>query len=188
MMFAQFKILGGLMCFLANCLIMLRSETIEDVIKDFIAVEIISNVDNLMAYTVTGQDVIKNMTVFLTTERAEKSDGLLIEDYIFDVMPVVEKDYLKPSGVKSVKKSAKKLATTVVKEEQVEEAMADGNYEERFSCRQKCYYSQGLICYRFFAVIYTGIYYYFAPFTVTILIIYSQVIMGRFGQENSSSE
>ena len=53
-MFAIFKMIGGMACFTANCLIMLRSDTIEDVIKDFIAVGIISTIDDLMANTVTG--------------------------------------------------------------------------------------------------------------------------------------
>ena len=42
MLFAFFKMIGGLLCFLANCLIMLSDNTIEDVIKDYIAVEIIA--------------------------------------------------------------------------------------------------------------------------------------------------
>ena len=42
MLFASFKMLGGMLCFFANCLIMLKNTTIEDVIKDYIAVEIIS--------------------------------------------------------------------------------------------------------------------------------------------------
>ena len=72
MLFAIFKMTGGMLCFFANCLIMLRSATIEDVIKDYIAVEIIANIDNLMAATVSGDDIsiIQNMTVQLTLERS----------------------------------------------------------------------------------------------------------------------
>lgn len=91
LMFAFFKMMGGMMCFFANCLIMMRSESIEDVIKDFIAVEIISTIDNLMAATVIGQDVVTDMSVFGTVERYKKSDGVLVEDYVFDVMPVADK-------------------------------------------------------------------------------------------------
>lgn len=90
-MFASFKMIGGLLCFLVNCFIMIASGTIEDVIKDYIAVEIIATIDNLMANTVSGDDKVEGMTVYLTLERFQKKDGELLEDYIFDIMPVKKK-------------------------------------------------------------------------------------------------
>ena len=52
MMFATFKLTGGILCFLVNIVVMLRSTSIEDVIKDFVAVEIISTIDDMMAATI----------------------------------------------------------------------------------------------------------------------------------------
>lgn len=52
MMFALFKLIGGLLCFATNIVIMLRSTSIEDVIKDFVAVETIALVDDYMYNTV----------------------------------------------------------------------------------------------------------------------------------------
>jgi hypothetical protein len=91
MMFASFKMIGGLLCFCVNCFIMIASSSIEDVIKDYIAVEIIANIDNLMANTVSGDDKVEGMTVYWTLERDQKKDGELLEDYIFDIMPVKKK-------------------------------------------------------------------------------------------------
>ena len=42
MMISLFKITGGLLCFLTNITVMLRSDNIEDVVKDFVALEIIA--------------------------------------------------------------------------------------------------------------------------------------------------
>ena len=57
-MFAVMKMLGGLLCYFANICIIMRSESIEDIVKDYIAVEIISNIDNIMAQTIIGDENI----------------------------------------------------------------------------------------------------------------------------------
>ena len=51
-MFATCKLIGGMICVFANCMVMLTDDTIENVIKDFIAVGIIATIDDLMAGTV----------------------------------------------------------------------------------------------------------------------------------------
>ena len=38
------------MCVLANIVIMVRSKSVEDVIQDFICVELVSNMDNIIYY------------------------------------------------------------------------------------------------------------------------------------------
>jgi hypothetical protein len=50
-LFAIYKIFGGIMCLLVNITILIRSETIEDVIKDYVSVLIISRIDDAMATT-----------------------------------------------------------------------------------------------------------------------------------------
>ena len=52
MLFALFKLLGGTLCLTANTLILLRAENIEDVIKDFVAVQVISEIDNIVVKTI----------------------------------------------------------------------------------------------------------------------------------------
>jgi hypothetical protein len=47
------KILGGLMAAVANFFVIVQSEDLMDVVKDFIAVAIIYQADNLMSVTVT---------------------------------------------------------------------------------------------------------------------------------------
>lgn len=53
-LFAAFKGMGGTLCIVANLVILLRSTSIEDVVKDFVAVQIISTVDDVMASTVNN--------------------------------------------------------------------------------------------------------------------------------------
>lgn len=52
MLFASMKMFGGVFCLTANMLIMIRSENIEDVVKDFIAVQIISQIDDMISRTI----------------------------------------------------------------------------------------------------------------------------------------
>jgi hypothetical protein len=52
-----FKLLGGGFCEIINILIILQSESITDVIKDFIAFGIIADIDNIMAATLFSTDV-----------------------------------------------------------------------------------------------------------------------------------
>lgn len=52
MMFAFFKLVSGLLCFVTNIVVMLRSSTTEDVIKDFVALGVIAQIDDFMYSTV----------------------------------------------------------------------------------------------------------------------------------------
>ena len=51
---ALMKCLGGLITELVNVFIIVQSQTIEDVVKDFIAFGIISEIDDLMASMLCG--------------------------------------------------------------------------------------------------------------------------------------
>lgn len=159
-----------MLCFFANCLIMLKADNIEDVIKDYIAVEIISNIDNLMAATVTGDDIVPEMAVHMTLDRYNKKDGELLEDYVFDILP--ERREGETTGDQPARKFTDDLDGVTQDEQQVIEAVIDGNFEERFLWNQKIYYMLGLMLYRVVAVLFTC-YYYFAPFTVNVLVIFS---------------
>ena len=48
------KALGGLITELVNVFVIVQSQTIEDVVKDFIAFGIIAEIDDLMAFTLCG--------------------------------------------------------------------------------------------------------------------------------------
>ena len=74
MLFATYKLFGGIFCFIANLFIMLRSESIDDVIKDFISVVIISQIDDWMATTMKGNELPDNLKLQLTVERDNLSD------------------------------------------------------------------------------------------------------------------
>jgi hypothetical protein len=72
MMFALFKLIGGLLCFLTNIVIMLRSTSIEDVIKDFVAVETIALVDDYMYNTVEEK---VDRKLYMRVEREHVNDA-----------------------------------------------------------------------------------------------------------------
>lgn len=54
---------------------------------------------------------------------------------------------------------------------QIIEAIEDGGFEQNFSMNQKVQYVFYMIINRIFTIIYTGFYYYFAPFFITFCLI-----------------
>ena len=74
LMFALFKLCGGLFCFFCNSFLCLYSENITDVVKDFVAVQVISQVDDLMAVTVTADDMVENLRLYISNKRMRRSD------------------------------------------------------------------------------------------------------------------
>lgn len=56
MLFAFFKSFGGQFCLVANTIIILRSDNIEDIIKDFVAVMIIMEIDNIVGATIENRN------------------------------------------------------------------------------------------------------------------------------------
>ena len=78
MMFATFKLIGGLMCVFANSMVMLTDSNIENVVKDFIAVGIIAKIDDLMAGTTLGNEELQKIAstkVYQSIVQAQKSDA-----------------------------------------------------------------------------------------------------------------
>lgn len=128
MMFALFKLFGGLLCFLINIVIMLRSESIEDVIKDFVAVEVISTIDDMMAATC---DEELDRRLYQTRDKASLDDGTLIQDYVMDAWTnLLERN---SAHVKEYFYLRWKTPKKAEKFRQILEAIEDGHYEERFS-------------------------------------------------------
>ena len=125
-----------------------------------------------MAASIAGNDVnnIRDVTVFMTFERSMRNDGQLLKDYVVDVLP----DDMPP------KPHSSETNSTAL---EVEEAMHDGQFEDRLHCCQKLFYLIGMFLYRVLSNFYTIYYYYFAPFTVFILIIYSQIKIDRENRE-----
>lgn len=81
MLFALFKLLGGTLCLFANTMILIRSDNIEDVIKDYVAVQVISEIDNIMAGTVPLADKY-DMKVFISRKQMQVSDRQIWANYI----------------------------------------------------------------------------------------------------------
>jgi hypothetical protein len=82
MLFATLKFIGGILCFVVSCAILLRDETVEDVVMDFVAVEVIINIDNLMYATVKGDDLPKDLKVSYTRANYSERDACLFDKYI----------------------------------------------------------------------------------------------------------
>ena len=55
------KLYGGFLTEFINILVIVQSDTIEDVVKDFMAFSIISEIDNLLAESLRGYDVDRTM-------------------------------------------------------------------------------------------------------------------------------
>ena len=63
MLIGMFKMTGGLLCFITNIFVMLRSDNIEDVVKDFVALGIIAEIDDLMAQTLDGVTLDRKLKI-----------------------------------------------------------------------------------------------------------------------------
>ena len=83
-MFAIFKSFGGILCVMANILIILRSENIEDVVKDFVAVMVIMEIDDIIGRTVEGsiEDFVKDNEIWRSKENMAVSDIEIIKRYV----------------------------------------------------------------------------------------------------------
>lgn len=128
MMFATFKLIGGVLCFLLNIVVMLRSDNIEDVIKDFVALEVISVIDDMMAATI---DEELDSRVYMSRARDKTNDWALLKDYVTDAR--TEKMEQREEQMKTYFYLLWKGPAKAEKFRQIIEAMEDGNFEMRFS-------------------------------------------------------
>ena len=79
------KIAGAFFTTIANIMIIMRSDNIEDVIKDFIAVEVIIEVDNIFADTMRGgQDLLENF-IWVDKKRMAIPHSNLLDIYVRDL-------------------------------------------------------------------------------------------------------
>lgn len=83
-LFSAMKICGALFTAVANILIIMRSESIEDVIKDFIAVEVIIEVDDIFAATLSGGSDLLETFIWVDKKRMNLSDKAIMDIYILD--------------------------------------------------------------------------------------------------------
>lgn len=84
MSFCLFKIIGGVCCMLANIIVIVHSETVDDVIKDFIAVEIIQQIDNFLADTLielNAEELINEQEVWINVNNDKLGDCEILYYY-----------------------------------------------------------------------------------------------------------
>ena len=68
----------------ANIFVILHSTNLEDVIKDFVAVEIIQQIDNIVAETLTDMDAgekVNENEVWISTENDKLTDCEILAMY-----------------------------------------------------------------------------------------------------------
>lgn len=145
MIFATFKLLGGMFCFFCNMLLCLISDNSIDVVKDFVAVQIISCVDDLMVGAVTADDAVDKMRLYVSNERLSRSDYEIWQTFIMG-----------DDGAEACEKSAKE----------------DGQYRRPLSHFQKLILACNLVVYRSISIVYHIAYFYFAPFTVAACLLF----------------
>lgn len=94
MMFGFFKLTGGLFCFFANIFLCVYSDNIVDVVKDFVAVQVISCVDNIMLGTITADDSIglPNMKLSASKKRMMMTDAEIWKNHIVPFYSSKEED------------------------------------------------------------------------------------------------
>ena len=78
-LFATQKIVGSIMCLLVNVTILARSETIEDVIKDYVCVLIISQIDDAMSTTFNPPNIERN--IFMHEKQFRESNWKMWKRY-----------------------------------------------------------------------------------------------------------
>ena len=73
-----------MLCLFANVTVILRAETIEDVVKDYVAIFIISEIDNkvLDVSKIPGFD--KDMGLYMSHARAKLTDAKLFDEYVIE--------------------------------------------------------------------------------------------------------
>lgn len=145
-MFAAFKSLGGILCYAANLLIIVRSDNIEDVVKDFVAVMVIMEIDDMIGRTVEAkiEDFVQDNEVWRSKENLHLSDTDIIHRYVC---------------------SDENLEQNSMKE--------DGSFYKPLSCWQKIILVFGMVYYRIFSTTYQVFYFYFSPFLATFIVIIS---------------
>lgn len=156
MLFAFFKMFGGIFCFFANIFICVYSDNIVDVVKDFVAVEIIRHVDNIMLGTITADDGVENMRLYVSKEKMEKTDFQIWKEYI-------SSDAVLTAENKELQKEI----------EQSKMGEETGEYYPALTMKQKWLLGIALFNYRICSVVYHVVYFYFAPFLVSFVVIYA---------------
>ena len=79
------------MCLFANVTVLLRSGSIEDVVKDYVAVAVISGIDNQMASTFSDPGFATDLNLYMSHDRANLSDVRLFETYVLGKNPFAKK-------------------------------------------------------------------------------------------------
>ena len=154
MIFGLFKMIGGVASFVANIILCVTSDNIADVVKDFVAVMIISQVDDLMVATLTVDDTVEPMRVYVHHKQLRFSDLQVWEQYFQE--------------------------TNVVKS-----AIKYNDYTEPLDLLSKLFLVLSIIVYRLVSIFYHVIYFYFAPFIITLIVIYTGVVR-RSGDDSES--
>lgn len=85
LIFAFMKSCGGIMAVIVNLLIIIRSETIEDVVKDFVAVMIIMQIDDEVARTVSErvEDFVAENEIWMSKETLARSDWDILKEHVW---------------------------------------------------------------------------------------------------------
>ena len=143
------KILGGIGSLTANVFVILHQNNIEDVIKDFIAVGVINEIDDIVAGTWTYYDVqelVRETEIWIEKARYSLTDSEIIALY--------------SEGVPEDPKLAKLQRT----ERQL-------GLATKLSCYKLGALRIWMFVYRFLMFWMNVVQFYFAPFVVTFLLI-----------------
>ena len=166
MLFAFFKMIGGVACFFANIFLCVVSKTIVDVVKDFVAVAIVSNIDNIIGRTLTSDDDVPSLRLFINRKRMRLTD---IE---------IWNEFISPHGTTALSCADPKD----LRRKDLKKAIESGFYVEPIEFSRKVHLALGLVLYRILSFLYHVIYFYFAPFSVSLVVIYARQGLQNYAQ------
>ena len=151
MLFGFFKLSTAFLCFAVNVAIMAKSETIEDVVKDFVAAEIIATIDELMLSAVSSEDRIDDMQLLISIDRMKRDDIDIARKFL----------------------SCFENRST---EERYRDDLRNGEYIRPLTCAQSFILAFVMFVYRIISILYHVIYFYGAPFWIMFLVIYANLL------------
>jgi hypothetical protein len=79
-----FKLVGGILCEVMNILVMIQSDNVGDVVKDFIAFGIISEIDDILdaiVMTIDSDELIANNKIFYDPSKMNADTKMLVNHF-----------------------------------------------------------------------------------------------------------
>lgn len=172
-LFSLFKMIGGLSASIANMLVTLHQQDIENAIKDFIAVEVIKDIDNIIASTLVN---ISDIEEFIERHPVEidwhvnqsQGDFAMYKTYWANCCNCRKKK-------QQVQNDHDEDDKYFRDKEEAQTSGDESDYESEndglLDCFDTCFLTVVLFFYRLFSIVFDVVIFYFGPLFVTLLVV-----------------